>query len=999
MSSTGSGQPEMDSGGSRPQTAQAAQQDLAQMLDWAAAPGGSTLAPADLPGASESHEPEIGGRYRLLEAIGEGGFGTVFRAQQTQPVRREVAIKLIKLGMDTRALIARFEAERQALAMMDHPSVAKVYDAGSTRQGRPFFAMELVQGEPITDYCRKSDLATRQRLELFIQVCNAVAHAHTKGIIHRDLKPNNVLVSVHDGKPLPKVIDFGIAKATAGSLTDGTLYTEHRQFIGTPQYMSPEQALRGGADVDTRTDIYSLGVLLYELLTGVAPFDSRRLRSATHEEIQRIIREEEPPRPSTRVASTRLGDTAIADDSNAQPSAGNTSSRSRQLARELRGDLDWIIMKAMDKDRTRRYETAGALAADVQRHLSDEPVEASPPSVAYRFGKFARRHTGVLIATGAVAVALVGGLALATVGLLQARREAIRAQDAEQDALEQRDAAQRAEKDAVAARDEAREAQEDAMDERDAAERARIDALAARDESEEVTRFLVQMLTAADPSALGREVTVREVVDIAARDLPQRFASRPLVEARLNDAVGRTYLSLGVLPEAESHLNLAVEARQKLRGPSHEETLRSMMDLAGVYHTAERFAEGQVLMEQVLQRATESLGPDHELTLTAIDTLGAMHRGQGHYQAAEQFFREAVERMTEILGPERDATVNAMHNLAFVIQTQGRYQESLPLTEEVVRLRERLLGPEHPETLLSKVNLGALYSRTGRASEAAVLLEEILEASRRVMGQEHPRTIIAAINLGSACFALKDFDRVMEILEWRYDIASRRHGENSLEVMEVLESMAAVDREQGQLEEAELKMRRVMETLRSQAGPKDNRTLGAMNNLAGVLVGQKKWDEAFSLIEEALAIRSTVFGDAHPESVRMLRNLALMYRTHKRYEESARYFVRLVGASRTLYGREDSRTAEVTVGAAAVLLQVKDYPRAEEYALEGYERYRQSFGQTSERTISVAQLLAKLYDAWGKPQEAARWHALSPSTQPAPAAQQPAPASQPAQHQ
>ncbi|HTO02878.1 MAG TPA: protein kinase [Opitutus sp.] len=419
----------------------AAEDFFAEGRSVVSAPGAGMVFPLGGAGGDSPGEEAIGtriGRYKLLEKIGEGGCGVVYMAEQEEPVRRRVALKIIKLGMETKSVIARFEAERQALAMMDHPNIARVFDAGATDRGPPYFVMELVRGVKITKYCDENRLDTRQRLDLFVQICHAIQHAHQKGIIHGDIKPSNIMVALHDGVPVPKVIDFGISKATEARLTDKLLFTAYAQLIGTPAYMSPEQAEMGGVDIDTRSDIYSLGVLLYELLTGRTPFDSKELLAAGLDAMRKILREREPARPSARLKTLERAELT-------QTSEWRRTESSR-LVSLLQGDLDWIVMKALEKDRARRYETANGVAMDVQRHLSNEPVIARPPSWGYRFHKLVRRNRVVFIAGAAVALALVAGMGTSTWLFLKEREARHRAVAAEQQQVRLRHEAELREK-------------------------------------------------------------------------------------------------------------------------------------------------------------------------------------------------------------------------------------------------------------------------------------------------------------------------------------------------------------------------------------------------------------------------------------------------------------------------------------------------------------------------------------------------------------------------
>jgi serine/threonine protein kinase len=434
------------------------------------------------------------GPYKLMEELGEGGFGLVFVAEQTQPVKRKVALKVIKPGMDSKPIIARFEAERQALALMDHPNIARVLDAGTTESGRPYMVMELVRGIPIMTYCDENQLTPKERLALFATVCHAIQHAHQKGIIHRDIKPSNVLITSHDSKPVAKVIDFGVAKAIGHQLTDRTIYTNFAQMIGTPLYMSPEQAEMSGLDIDTRSDIYSLGVMMYELLTGSTPLERQRFATAAYDEIRRLIREEEPPKPSQRLSTC---DTLASV-------AANRKTEPTKLSRMFQGELDWVVMKALEKDRTRRYQTANGLARDIQRYLADEVVEARPPSVGYRLRKFARKNRPALTAAAVIALFLTVGIAVSTWQAMRARRAEAAARAAERRARQaQRAEAERAEGERLAKLDaEAKRAE---------AERQRIRAEAGEKKAEQEAQISQAVSDFLQKKLLGQAETFGQV--------------------------------------------------------------------------------------------------------------------------------------------------------------------------------------------------------------------------------------------------------------------------------------------------------------------------------------------------------------------------------------------------------------------------------------------------------------------------------------------------------
>ncbi len=641
------------------------------------------------------------GPYRLQQRLGQGGMGDVWLAEQVSPIHRQVAIKVIKAGMDTAQVVARFQAERQALALMDHPAIARVFDAGSTPEGRPYFAMEYVRGEPITAYCDRHRLTTHERLELFIQVCDGVQHAHQKAIIHRDLKPSNVLVTLQDDRPVPKIIDFGVAKATTQSLTEQTLFTELGALIGTPEYMSPEQAEMGGLDIDTRTDVYALGVILYELLTGTLPFDGRKLREKGLDEIRRTIREVEPPRPSTRITQ---------DGPKSGDAAQNRRTEPARLANLLRGDLDWITMRALEKDRTRRYATANALALDIRRSLNDEPVTAGPPSATYRVGKFVRRHRAGVAAAVTLVVVL---LTFAVVMTVQAQRIA---------------------------------------HERD---RANREASA----SKQVSDFLVGLFRMSDPSeARGNSITAREILDKGAREIDQILDDQPEVQARLQATIGAVYTSLGVYGSALPLLEQALATRRRVLGEDNTETLVAGNDLANAYWYLGKFDQAEPLYVDVVARRTRVLGEEHPDTLRANFDLASLFLGRRRWDIAEPLIRSTLEAQARVLGDDHGDTISSLNNLQGLLFRLGRFAEAAPLAVKVLSARRRLLGNDHPRTAVAMHNLASNYYRLGEYAKAESLFLEAVQTRRRVLGETHQLTASSRSSLSEMFVDLRRYD-------------------------------------------------------------------------------------------------------------------------------------------------------------------------------------------------------------------------------------------------
>ncbi|TVQ33400.1 MAG: hypothetical protein EA376_02590 [Phycisphaeraceae bacterium] len=711
--------------------------------------GADAGAVAAASGLIPSEDDDVGatiGRYRLIRRLGAGGFGVVYLAEQTEPVRRSVALKVIKLGMDTRSVVARFEAERQALAMMDHPHVARVYDAGATAQGRPYFVMEHVPGVPITAHCDGSRLDVESRLRLFMQVCGAVQHAHQKGIIHRDLKPSNIMVTEVDDDAEVKVIDFGVAKAIDTTGAGMTRFTEMGQVVGTPEYMSPEQAGAAGTGmdvVDTRTDIYSLGVVLYELITGAPPFESQSLRPGGLLELQRRIREDEAPRPSVRASS--LGDSAA-------EAAALRRLEPAEHRRLLRGDLDWIVMRAMEKDPARRYASASELSQDLERHLSSEPVLARPPSAGYRASKFVRRHRAGVAAATVAALAMLAGAAALTVGMVRAVSAEASAREARDAEIEQRRLA------------EARLIE---------AEEARRRAAQAAEETEAVNAFLLNDLLASvrPEEARGRNVTVAEALGNAAERVGDAFRDQPALEATVRNAIGNTYRSLSDYESAVMHLRAALELRRKVEPVDLNQVSFAANNLAIVLRQLGRLDEAIELYHEAMElRRAQTDGYDADL-VALLHNYSAALLTLNRWEDAEQVVLESVDGHLEVFGEEHAATGMTYTNMGRVLRGMGRHEEAIEWFSRSVTIMRSVHGDDHPATGTAVNFLGTAYLQSGMNEEAVPLLEECIEIYRRVLGPEHISLGIAMQHLGDAYLRMQRYEDAAPFLHESHRIA------------------------------------------------------------------------------------------------------------------------------------------------------------------------------------------------------------------------------------
>jgi serine/threonine protein kinase/tetratricopeptide (TPR) repeat protein len=787
------------------------------------------------------------GNYKILQLIGEGGCGSVFMAEQEQPVRRRVALKVIKLGMDTRNVIARFEAERQALALMDHPNIAKVFDAGATATGRPYFVMELVRGIKITEYCDQNNLPTNERLKLFQEVCQAIQHAHQKGIIHRDIKPSNILVTQHDGVPVPKVIDFGIAKATGHRLTDKTVFTEFDQFIGTPAYMSPEQAEISGQDIDTRSDIYSLGVLLYELLTSRTPFDPRELMQVGLDAMRRAIREVEPQRPSTRLSTMQ--------DADLTTIARQRQAATQKLIHLIRGDLDWIVMKSLEKNRTRRYETASSFAGDIEHFLNNEPVVARPPTALYRFQKLVRRNQMFFMAGTAVALAIVAGLVVST--WLFFREQAAR-------------------------RDADREAQR----------------------SQQVAQFLEDMLKGVGPGvALGRDTTrLREILDKTLARVTDDLKDQPEVQAEICNTLGEVYRALGQSGKAEQLHRNARSLLDLTRGAKTRDVAVSLNDLALVLRDQGKFPEAEALHREALELRRKLHGNEHAKVAESMNNLALVLRSQGRLAEAERLHRDALAMELKLFGHEHLAVATSLNNLALALDAEGKPADAESCLRESIAIQKKLLGDNQPGLAITMDNLAFVLREVGKLPEAEALVRQSLAIQQKIFGPEYPSVATAINNLGLILAAQGKTAEAEQLL--REALAQRRKllGPAHPELAASLHHLAALMRDTKNLDEAGRLEGEALAMRKNLFGEENPAVADSLNNLALIRRDENNLAEAEALFQKAAAMQNKFLGDTHPNLATTLNHLALVLRDEGKLSESEASLRRVLEIRRKLFG-------------------------------------------------------------------------------------------------
>jgi serine/threonine protein kinase/Tfp pilus assembly protein PilF len=797
------------------------------------------------------------GRYKLIRMIGEGGMGEVYLAEQEHPIKRRVALKVIKPGMDSKRVIARFEAERQALALLDYPNIAHVYDAGTTETGRLYFVMEYVKGLPITEYCDHYKLTIKERLRLFQQVCHAVHHAHQKGIIHRDIKPSNILVSLQDDQAVPKIIDFGVAKAVSKPLTERTLITEVSQLLGTPEYMSPEQADMATEDIDTRSDIYSLGVLLYELLTGVLPFDSDTLRTGGIERIRRVIRETDPKTPSTRLA--KLGEKA-------SEIAQNRQMEIQTLAKHLRKELECIPLKAMRKERAERYRSASEFADDIDNYLNGVPLLAGPPSTRYRLKKFARRNRVVVAGGTGLVLVLVAGVVVSTLFAIRAERARSQAQEVSDYlltyVLDSRNDGKLLDRDFEKMLDNAVEGLEGKFEDQPLVEAGIRYTLAQK------------YLEALNPEP------AKVLLERAYQIRVQQFGPEDQSALQFAMMLGWAYCILGQYDVATQMWTNQIETLQRVYGDRYWRIRTLMVSIGSAYTLWGKYDKAEACLDEALQR-WQSFG--------ILRRRGQNYLAQGRYAEAEQSLSKALE----LERPPGVQRFSCMMTLSIAYREQGRYKEAQQLCETTLKAAREELGEDHWITLYTECELGRILMDEGLLTEAEKLISEALRIRRlkRSVGDNNAFPFINALAVvltRQGKYADAN-DLFAEALEGRKQIL----GESHPETLETLKDFGVLRREQKNYPEAEELLRQALEGRQHTLGNDHPDCFESMHELGVLYKAQARYDEAEKYLLDAVEGRRLKLGDKHPDTIVSLKALIALYETWNKPEKAKHWRAKL----------------------------------------------------------------------------------------------------------
>jgi len=868
--------------------------------------------------------PDQIGPYKILSQLGEGGFGIVYEAKQEQPVKRRVALKVIKPGMDSAKVVARFQAERQALALMTHPSIAKVLDGGITDRGLPYFVMDLVKGQPITDFCTGNKLSIDDRLKLLITVCQAIQHAHAKAVIHRDLKPSNILVGHNaEGQAVPTVIDFGIAKALDDHLTDNAVHTAEGQLIGTPEYMSPEQAQSSGLDIDTRTDVYSLGVVLYELLTGMRPFESSDIRGKTHADIQRFIKEVNPPKPSVRLQSVLTQADKPGTDS---PFNESRRQEMAELPKQLRGELDWIVMKCLEKDRDRRYATPLALAEELEHYLSNEPVLARPPSTTYRMSKLVKRNKSAVAAAMFFVTILVVATAVSVRFSFIA--DAQRTQAVE--ALSDRDKALKAERLANA----------------QAQQRA--------EELKLVADFQSQQLSGIDPELMGarlREALLESLPADQQQQLNQSIAK-----------INFTTLALGSLEKNIFNQSIATIDEQFQSQPAvHAQLLQSIASTAtelGLF----------ALATDPQQRATairrETLGDTHQDTLDSMSAQGDLLRQMGDYAGAQPLLTEALAAQRASLGGTHPSTLRSIGSMGDLYLYQFNLPEAAPLLTEALQGMKAILGPNHPDTLNTTSSMGGLMFMSGKLDDAETYFRAGLNGSIETFGQSHPDTWSFQSNLGILLKAQGKYDQAEPFYLESLESISAMYGNSHLSTLSSKHGIGELYREQNKLDQAQPYLEQALTGQRQALGSDHPTTLSSMNSVALLLQANGDFLGAEQHFKEALAGHRTLFGDDNTKTLIVMGNMARVLSELGKLEEAEQLAAEAITRGRVTLPEGHWNLANFLGYHAQIIIKQGHYAQAEPELTEAHTIFKATFGPSHPRTTLIIKEFINLYTKW-----------------------------------